>query len=310
VDADSIQHCHASLPLPSPALSGTINFVSEPIISQIRDRPYDQPFSGKGIEYDPLGVQPGRTGLTLHETGFLPANTNWNYSGVYSPFWRLHYNWHSGHQLRVGDRQVELTPEHIVLTPHHVMIQLRGGNPVEHLWMHFNFTRQIHAESPVPIQLSLRDTEQCLLRDLKGLILAKSADASREAVFRNSLALLQVVLARPELVWQADVPANLVRAREHIEAHIGGKLAIPALARLAGMSEAGLNRAFKRHYSTSPARFISEIRIREVARLLQQTDESIEDIADQTGFPNRAYLSRVFKQVTGESPADFRRKHR
>jgi AraC-like DNA-binding protein len=290
-------------------MSGTVNFVSDSIIPEINERPYDQPFTGKGIEFDPLGVQPGRTGLTLHETGFLPANTDWNYIGVYSPFWRLHYNWNRGHRLRFGGVQVELTPEHLVLTPHHVMIQLRGANPVAHLWMHFNFTRQIHAESPGPIQLSLRDTEQCLLRDLKRLILAPPADTSREAVYRNSLALLQVVLARPELVWQAAVPSNLVRAREYIEAHIGGKLAVPALARLAGMSEAGLNRAFKHHYSTSPARFVSEIRIREVARLLQQTNAAIDDIADQTGFPNRAYLSRVFKQVTGESPADFRRKH-
>jgi len=290
-------------------MSGTVNFVSDPITPHSRDRPYDQPFTGKGIEYDPLGVPPGRTGFTLHETGFLAANTNWNYTGVYSPFWRLHYNWNSGHILHAGGRQVELAPEHLVLTPHHVMIRLWGKIPVGHLWMHFNFTRQIHAETPVPIRLSLRDTEQCLLRDLKGLILAKSDDESREAVYRNSLALLHVVLARPELVWQAAVPANLVRVREHIESHIGSKLAIPALAHLAGMSEAGLNRAFKRHYSTSPARFVSEIRIREVARLLQQTDESIEDIADQTGFPNRAYLSRVFKQVTGVPPADFRSRH-
>jgi hypothetical protein len=72
-------------------MSGTVNFVSDSIIPQIDEHPYDQPFSGKGIEYDPLGVQPGRTGLTLHETGFLPANTNWNYTGVYSPFWRMHY---------------------------------------------------------------------------------------------------------------------------------------------------------------------------------------------------------------------------
>jgi hypothetical protein len=32
---------------------------------------YDQPFSGVGIEYYPLGVKPGRSGLTLHESGYL-----------------------------------------------------------------------------------------------------------------------------------------------------------------------------------------------------------------------------------------------
>ena len=189
----------ATLPLPWPSMSGTVKFVSDPLIPDLRDRPYDQPFTGKGIEFDPLGVQPGRTGLTLHETGFLAANTGWNYTGVYSPFWRLHYNWNSGHRLVFGGRQVELSPAHIVLTPHHVMIQLQGANPVEHLWMHFNFVRQIHAGSPVPVQLALRDTEQCLLRDLKEIILNNPDGGSSEGIYRNSLALLQVVLARPDL---------------------------------------------------------------------------------------------------------------
>ena len=49
--------------------------------------------------------------------------------------------------------------------------------------------------------------------------------------------------------------------------------------------------------------------MRESARLLLQSDETIDAIADDTGFPNRAYFSRVFKQITGEAPAGFRRKH-
>jgi len=39
------------------------------------------------------------------------------------------------------------------------------------------------------------------------------------------------------------------------------------------------------------------------------TAPSLDEIADKTGFPNRAYLSRVFKRVTGESPAHFRHDH-
>jgi len=40
-------------------MSGTVNFVSDPVIPDIPDRPYDRPFMGKGIEDDPLGVHPG-----------------------------------------------------------------------------------------------------------------------------------------------------------------------------------------------------------------------------------------------------------
>jgi transcriptional regulator GlxA family with amidase domain len=57
------------------------------------------------------------------------------------------------------------------------------------------------------------------------------------------------------------------------------------------------------------ARYVTEMRVREAAKLLLQTDASIDAIAEQTGFPNRAHFSRVFKQVTGAAPAGFRRQH-
>lgn len=95
----------------------------------------------------------------------------------------------------------------------------------------------------------------------------------------------------------------------HIEARFKGRLSSPRLAQLAGLSVAGFNRVFRRHFDTSPARYVTETRVREAAKLLLQSDETIDAIADRTGFPNRAYLSRVFKQVTGEAPASFRRKH-
>jgi YesN/AraC family two-component response regulator len=49
--------------------------------------------------------------------------------------------------------------------------------------------------------------------------------------------------------------------------------------------------------------------VREAAHLLANTEETLEAIAEKTGFANRHYLSRVFKKVTGDSPASFRHKH-
>ncbi|MDO8539902.1 MAG: AraC family transcriptional regulator, partial [Opitutaceae bacterium] len=149
-----------------------------------------------------------------------------------------------------------------------------------------------------------------LIRDLQQLIIADATWDPTDAIYRNSLALLQVVLSRPELRWQWPVPESLARVREYIEGQIGTKLLAPDLARRASMSVAAFNRAFKRHFGTTPASFVIEMRVREAARLLLQTDETIDAIAEKTGFPNRAYLSRMFKRVTDEAPAGFRRKHR
>ena len=268
---------------------------------------YERPYSGVGVEFYPLGVEPGRSGITLHESGYLPCNQNWNYPSVFSPFWRLYYNSKPGHCVIFGERVFELTPDHIMLIPDHCHFHCLGENPVETFWMSFNFTRALHQELSVPVLLSPRDTELCLIRDLKGLIAADETWEPTDAIYRNSLALLQVVLARPELRWRPPMPENLVRVKAYIEAHMDVKISNDILAREAAMSIAGFERSFKRYHGCTPAKYVAETRIREVCHRLLQTKDSIDVIAERAGFPNRAYLSRVFKKLIGRSPAEFRR---
>lgn len=286
----------------------TLNVVSDSIKQRANTGAYERPFSGVGIEFDPLGVKPGRTGITLHESGYLPANAEWNFPAVFSPFWRLYYNAKRGHCVVFGEQITELTPGHLMLIPPHSMFHCLGGNPVPTFWLAFSFTRKPASEQPVPILLPPRDTELCLIRDLEILIAAAGGEPG-DSIYRNSLALLHVVLSRSELRWQPPLPENMVRIQAYIEARLRTKLLCPALAKLAGLSAAGFNRAFKHHFGTTPMRYVSEMRVREATRLLLQSDETIETIAEKTGFPNRAYFGRVFKQVINESPATFRRKH-
>lgn len=287
----------------------SLKVMSDPLKGRINRGAYDRPFSGVGVEFDPLGVKPGRTGITLHESGFMPANTEWNFPSVFSPFWRLYYNGKRGHCVLFGERMVELTPAHIMLIPPHCLFHCLGANPVPTFWLAFSFTRKLSPDQRVPVLLKPRDTELCLIRDLKRLIRADEHWEPTDAIYRNSLALLQVVLSRRELRWQPPLPEHLLHVRQHIEGNLRAKLTAPLLAKRAGLSVAGFNRAFRRHFATTPARYVTEMRVREAARLLLQTDETIDAIAEQTGFPNRAYFSRVFKQVTDEAPAGFRRKH-
>jgi len=284
--------------------------VSNSLQDRINVGAYDRPFSGVGIEYDPLGVKPGRTGIMLHETGYLPANAPWNFPAVFSPFWRLYYNASRGHCVLFGDEMTELTPEHIMLIPPHCLFHCLGSNPVPTLWLAFSFTRKLHPNLHPPVLLKPRDTERCLIRDLRELVQSNTDWTPSDAIYRNSLALLHVVLARPELRWQPPLPDNLGRLFHYIETHLRTKLTSPALAKVAGMSNARFNHLFKQHFGTSPMRYVTEMRVREAARLLLQTKETVDDIAVQTGFPNRAHFSRVFKHVTDEAPAGFRHKHR
>ena len=116
-------------------------------------------------------------------------------------------------------------------------------------------------------------------------------------------------LARSGIRWKPPLPENLERLRRHIQANLLGDLRNPTLAKTAAISVPSLSRLFRNFLGRSPAHYVTEIRVREAARLLLESNLNIDKVAEKTGFPNRFYFSRVFKVVSGETPAQFRSKY-
>ncbi len=134
-------------------------------------------------------------------------------------------------------------------------------------------------------------------------------EGDRERVLHTSLALLHDVLIRPEIHWQQQaLSESLRRALHRIETEYAKPLRVADLARTAGLCVRGFAKAFKECRGITPGRFLSQVRVREAASLLANTQTSIEEIAEATGFPSRHYLSRIFKRLLGDSPAHFRQR--
>lgn len=278
----------------------------------LRDRnrgAYSSPFSGVGVEFFPVGVVPDQSGLILHEVGYLAANDDWNFPNVLSPFWRLYYNSASGHKVVFAHGEFPLTREHIVLIPDHVLFSSVGHVPVPHCWITFSVNRHLDLGHPIPIRLRPTRVELDLLRRLAGCYTG-IGEGDSISIMHIALALLHLVLIRPEIQWQPqEVTPGLLRAFRKIETDYAQPLHINDLARVAGLCAGRFARLFKNWRGVSPHRFLSQVRVRQAANLLVNTDLTMDEIAEATGFPNRYYMSRVFKKIVGESPARFRRAH-
>lgn len=283
--------------------------VSDTALRFLNRGAYSSPFSGVGVEFFPLGMPVDHAGFVLHEAGYLPRNDWWNFPNVLSPFWRLYYNGRKGHKVVFRQHEVELTPEHLMLIPDHQLFHCRGCTPVSTLWFAFNVARRLVPQQPIPILLPHTQTERALMRDVTKLFSNETQKPNHNRIFHASMALLHVVLNRPEIQWQNNTPAAVVKTVQYIEDNFAAPLFIPRLARKANLSVEALARSFKRYQGETIGRFIMKVRVREAAHLLIHTDTKIEEVAERTGFPNRAYLSRVFKRTTDESPAEFRRRH-
>lgn len=81
---------------------------------------------------------------------------------------------------------------------------------------------------------------------------------------------------------------------------------VERFAQLTGMSTAQLNRKLRGLLDQSTNQFIQSTRLQYAANaLLQQTDQSIGDIAFSVGFNSTAYFSKCFKKQYGMSPKNY-----
>jgi transcriptional regulator GlxA family with amidase domain len=83
-------------------------------------------------------------------------------------------------------------------------------------------------------------------------------------------------------------------------------LDLPALARLALMSEAHFSRSFRATFGETPHRYLQRRRVERAMWLLRSTSRPVTDVCLDVGFTSLGTFSRTFRDIVGESPSTYR----
>jgi transcriptional regulator GlxA family with amidase domain len=94
---------------------------------------------------------------------------------------------------------------------------------------------------------------------------------------------------------------------EWLQAHLDQSLSVRQLAARANMSERTFARRFVQDTGTTPQRWLIGQRILLAQHLLEESDETIDAIADKTGFGNATALRHHFRAWRGTTPNAYRR---
>ena len=101
---------------------------------------------------------------------------------------------------------------------------------------------------------------------------------------------------------------TIQRCCDLIELSLEREISLRDLAQLAGYSEYYLSEKFKKETGLSVNRYIQQARIDRAKVLLESTNKSIREIAEQLTFSSVNYFIRVFRETTGQTPTQYRRE--
>jgi AraC family transcriptional regulator len=100
---------------------------------------------------------------------------------------------------------------------------------------------------------------------------------------------------------------RLSRVLDYIDANLEGDLTLDHLASIACLSLFHFARAFKASMGQSPHQYVSAKRLERAKALLIRGDQPLVDIALALKFSCQANFTRAFRQVTGQTPGQYRR---
>jgi len=101
-------------------------------------------------------------------------------------------------------------------------------------------------------------------------------------------------------------PRWLTEVKDLLHERFREQITISSLARQADVHPVYLASTFRRKYGHSIATYVRELRVDYASRQLAESETSLATIAQAAGFSDQSHFSRIFKRITGMTPAAYR----
>ncbi|WP_461224614.1 AraC family transcriptional regulator [Lacticaseibacillus suihuaensis] len=136
--------------------------------------------------------------------------------------------------------------------------------------------------------------------------LAIRTDAAAQLAAQVTFHDLLLELSRAVAPTQTAAQRVAAATTRYLEAHFDQAITYQTLAAALNYAPSYIARCMRTVAHETPDAALTRIRLTHALALLASTDQSIDAIARQVGYPSGNYLARRFVQVTGQPPSHFR----
>lgn len=259
--------------------------------------------------------------MAVFQHGFLPdvqvlyhgfvQIRKWDFEHNHMPFWRLYYNFAGGAAVEYNGEIIKLEPDSIVLLSPDTRVSTSSAKNklIQHFFVHFDISCIARRQPQGVFQVDAAD-----MKSLINMICSEKDDFSG---LRNTLrvrSLVTFLLSHlPDDIlelWRTrtDVEERVRKVISYLQENYNRKPENEKLAAIANVSKNQLLRDFRHHTGLTPQAYLRREQIRNACILLNTTSQSIDEIAEQTGFFDRYHFSKIFRKVTGLPPVKYRNR--
>jgi two-component system response regulator YesN len=97
-------------------------------------------------------------------------------------------------------------------------------------------------------------------------------------------------------------------AMEYIQANYAKDLSMTMVANHISLNYSYFSYLFKEQTGLSFVDYLKRLRIEKAKELLQNSDDKIYEVAEKVGYRNPKHFGRVFREITGITPVEYRNK--
>lgn len=106
-----------------------------------------------------------------------------------------------------------------------------------------------------------------------------------------------------------DTPSFFESIKDYLKENLSDHHSLQSVCESFYISQTSLNKLFRKYESLTFNEFLTRLRIGESKRLIAQNPQMpVKDVAALVGYGDQFYFSRVFKEITGIPPSEYRAK--
>ena len=170
-------------------------------------------------------------------------------------------------------------------------------------------TLLINSEYDRDLLISLNNT----LKDVY-ILYSEFEDLAEVRIYINILNMLTRIrehqLSSVDLEDDGKYSDKFRNILKYIDMNYMNDITLDDLADMAGYSKYHFSRIFKKYCNTTFIAFLNQRRIKAAEMLLLNEEMSVTNVAMQVGFSSLTTFNRVFKELKGGTPSEFRRLYR